>query len=319
MVATEISLNVLVCDDDPVDRKLVKAYVQKIEDRVIKLKEAGNTSEILEMLRTEKIDLVLMDIQMPDRSGLEWLDEIVQMRKIPVIMLTGQGNEEVAVEAMMHGASGYITKSSLCSEKLRDTIDSAMKKWNCLQEEEMYKQELESMANIDPLTGLFNRRALMRLLKEQMEHARYQFETFSIIMMDIDLFKNVNDEYGHITGDNVIVKIAETLGQNVRKNDIIGRYGGDEFLILLPRADASVARLVAERLRTAIATSMMVANNDAVFSVTVSQGVSNYEWGEPRTSFIARADEMLYRAKNNNRNRVEVSYSTIVSGVELAQ
>ncbi len=310
MHVTKASINVLVCDDDPVDRKLVRAYVQKITDRRISLVEAGNMKEIMQALRSKDFDLVLMDIQMPDRSGLDWLDEINRSEDVPVIMLTGHGNEEVAVEAMMHGATGYLVKSNLSAEKLKCTIDHALEKWNRLREEEQYKQELESMANVDPLTGLFNRRALMRLLKEQMDHARFQFETFSIIMMDIDLFKKVNDEYGHITGDSVIVKIAETLGENVRKNDIIGRYGGDEFLILLPRADCSVARMVAERLRTAIATSMMVDGRDAAFGVTVSQGVSCYEWNESESSLVARADEMLYLAKKNNRNCVEVAYRT---------
>ncbi len=103
------------------------------------------------------------------------------------------------------------------------------------------------------------------------------------------------------------MKIADILVQNVRKLDIVGRYGGDEFMIILPKADTSVARLVAERIRTVIATCMMLDNTNTVFSVTVSQGIASYEWGESVNSFIARADEMLYRAKKNNRNRVEVS------------
>ncbi len=171
MEIAKVSINVLVCDDDLEDRKLVRAYVQKIKDRSISLVEAGNMNEIVQALRSKDIDLVLMDIQMPERSGLDWLDEINQTQKVPVVMLTGHGSEELAVQAMTHGATGYLVKNGLSSEKLKCTIDNALEKWEQMQKEEIHKQELESLANIDPLTGLFNRRAIMHLLNEHVEHA----------------------------------------------------------------------------------------------------------------------------------------------------
>jgi len=126
-------------------------------------------------------------------------------------------------------------------------------------------------------------------------------------MLDVDHFKRVNDRYGHLTGDEVLEKIAASIRQNIRDTDIAGRYGGEEFIIILPLADLSYATIVAERLRNIIENAEMKDSAGNVFVVTVSQGVSSWEQGEDAHSLISGADEALYKAKGNGRNRVEIS------------
>ena len=307
MKANQSLLKILVCDDDPADRKLVRAYLQQIDIREIVLLEAGQRAEIQNALDKGRIDLVFMDIQMPEKSGMEWLAEIVEKQTAPVVMLTGSGSEEVAVQSLQKGAVGYLPKSKLSTEKLAETIDDAMKRWRQIQQGRANQEELERLANIDSLTGLLNRGAILRKLSEQMKHAKRYRDELSLSLLDIDHFKKVNDQYGHLTGDDVLEQVAILMWQNIRDADIIGRYGGEEFIIILPRTDLSSALNVAERVRKMIEASKMKDPEGNMFGITVSQGISIYKLGEDEHSLISRADNALYKAKGNGRNRIETS------------
>ena len=300
-------LRILVCDDDPADRKLVRTFLQRMNDREIVFLEAGNTEEIQSILGKHRIDLVLMDIQMPGKSGLQWLEEIVANGIAPVVMLTGSGDEEVAVRSIQDGAVGYLPKSRLSSNKLTETIDSALTKWRNVQQSKANQEELERLVNHDSLTGLYNRRSIFRLLDEQISYSNRYKEGFSISILDIDHFKKVNDMYGHLVGDDVLGRIAGLLSEQIRGTDFAGRYGGEEFILVLPRADLSSSMITAERIRTSIESSEMQDSEGNTFHITISQGIAAYKLDEDRDTLIARADEALYKAKNNGRNRVETS------------
>ncbi|HEY4712149.1 MAG TPA: diguanylate cyclase [Dehalococcoidia bacterium] len=300
-------LKILVCDDDPADRKLVRTYLQQVTGREVVLLEASQTEEIQNALDKGRIDLVLMDNQMPGKSGMEWLAEIAKKQLAPVVMLTGSGTEEIAVQALQEGALGYLSKDSLSQEKLVNTIDATLDKWTRLQQASANKEELERLANFDSLTGLHNRQAILGKLGELINRAKRYKENFSLSMLDIDHFKRVNDRYGHLTGDGVLEKIAALIRQNIRDTDIAGRYGGEEFIIILPQANLPSARVVAERIRNIIENTEMKDSAGNVFAITVSQGLSGWERGEDAHSLISRADEALYKAKANGRNRVEIS------------
>jgi len=300
-------LKILVCDDDPADRKLVRTYLREVADREIVMLEAGQKAEIEEALGKGRIDLVLMDNEMPEKSGMEWLAEIVEKRMAPVVMLTGSGSEEVAVQALQEGAVGYLPKGSLSKEKLVEAIDAALEKWRLMQQSRANQDELERLANFDSLTGLHNRRAILHRLDEHIKQVRRYEGELSLIMLDIDYFKKVNDQYGHLIGDEVLENVAVLMQQNVRNTDSVGRYGGEEFIIVLSETDLSSALIVAERLRNAIEAAEMRDSEGNMFGITVSQGVSSYKPGEDKQSLISRADDALYRAKQNGRNRVETS------------
>ena len=299
-------LKILICDDDPADRKLVRTYLQRITDREIVLLEAGRAEEIQNALDKGRIDLVLMDNQMPGKSGMEWLAEIAEKQLAPVVMLTGSGSEEVAVQALQEGAVGYLPKSSLSPKKLVKTIDAALDKWTRLQQAMADKEKLERLATFDSLTGLYNRRAILGKLRELINLANRYKEDFSLSMLDIDHFKKVNDRYGHLTGDDVLEKVAALIRGTIRDTDIAGRYGGEEFIIILPQATLSSAWVVAERLRSIIEQAEMKDPAGNVFAITVSQGLAEWERGEDAHSLISRSDEALYKAKEKGRNRVQI-------------
>jgi two-component system cell cycle response regulator len=299
-------IKILVCDDDPADRKLIRTYLKQMTDREIVLLEAGHVEEIQNALDKGRIDLVLMDNQMPGKSGMEWLAEIVKKQLAPVVMFTGSGTEEIAAQAFQEGAVGYLPKSSLSEEKLENIIDVALDKWTQLQQAMADKEKLERLANFDSLTGLYNRRAILGKLGDLIGLANRYKEDFSLIMLDIDHFKRVNDRYGHLTGDEVLEKIATSISRNVRDTDIVGRYGGEEFIIILPKTNLSSSWGVAERLRTIIEKAEMKDPAGNVFAITVSQGLVGWERNEDATSLISRADEALYKAKEKGRNRVQI-------------
>jgi two-component system cell cycle response regulator len=299
-------IKILICDDDPADRKLVRTYVQQITDREIVLLEAGHTEEIQNALDKGRIDLVLMDNQMPGKSGMEWLAEIAKKQLAPVVMLTGSGTEEIVSQAFQEGAAGYLPKGSLSQAKLKNIIDVALDKWTRLQQAMADKEKLEKLATFDSLTGLYNRRAILGKLRELINLVNRYKEDFSLIMLDIDHFKRVNDRYGHLTGDEVLEKVATLIHGNIRDTDIVGRYGGEEFIIILPQANLSCAGIVAERLRSIIEKAEMKDSAGNVFAITVSQGLAGWERGEDAYSLISRADEALYKAKEKGRNRVQV-------------
>ena len=299
-------IKILICDDDQADRKLVRTYLKRMTDREIVLLEAGHTEEIQNALDKGRIDLVLMDNQMPGKSGMEWLAEIAKKQLVPVVMLTGSGTEEIAAQAFQEGAVGYLPKGSLSQEKLQNIIDVALDKWTRLQQAMADKEKLEILATFDSLTGLYNRRAILGKLHELINLANRYKEDFSLSMLDIDHFKRVNDRYGHLTGDEVLEKIATLIRRNIRDTDIVGRYGGEEFIIILPKTNLSSAWVVAERLRTIIEKTEMKDSAGNVFAITVSQGLAGWERDEDATSLISRADEALYKAKEKGRNRVQI-------------
>jgi len=239
-------------------------------DREIVLLEAGQIAEIQDALDKGRVDLVSMDIQMPEKSGMEWLAEIVEKKTAPVVMLTGSGSEEIAVQSIQEGAVGYLPKGNLSKENLRSTIDAALEKWRRMQQGKADQEELERLANFDSLTGLYNRRAILRRLEDQIKHASRYEEELSVIMLDIDHFKKVNDHYGHLAGDDVLEKVGTVVRQVIRDTDRAGCCGGEEFIIILPKTDLPTALYVAERVREAIEAAEMKAPEGDVFTITVS-------------------------------------------------
>ena len=164
--------------------------------------------------------------------------------------------------------------------------------------------EVQQLATTDSLTGIFNRRHFFALARGEVERSRRYQYPLSLIMLDIDHFKQVNDTYGHATGDMILQQIAQRCRKNLRETDIFGRYGGEEFVVLLPLTDLENARLVAERLRLEAAEVGREAN---VEGVTISLGVAAMSGsGEDPESLLGKADQALYAAKQAGRNRVEV-------------
>jgi diguanylate cyclase (GGDEF)-like protein len=163
------------------------------------------------------------------------------------------------------------------------------------------------MSSYDTLTDLLNRRGILEKANEWLLHAKRYKGHLTAAMLDIDHFKLVNDEYGHRVGDRVLAELSNVMQRSIRQTDFIGRYGGEEFLIILPRTDAAGAAVMAERVRSSLEQVTMHDAKGTAFYVTASIGVAEYIDGDDEDALVSRADAALYRAKEAGRNRVEVA------------
>jgi len=165
--------------------------------------------------------------------------------------------------------------------------------------------ELKVLATTDELTQIYNRRAFMEVSNNELDRAQRYNSCFSFIILDIDHFKNINDSYGHIAGDLVLKHISNTIKKLLRNSDCFGRLGGEEFGVLLPNSDISVAKMIAERIRITIEQQIIKTDDNTDIQITASQGVSQFsKQDKDMGSIIARADVLLYLAKNQGRNKV---------------
>lgn len=171
-----------------------------------------------------------------------------------------------------------------------------------------HQRELESIANIDGLTGLYNRRWMNEFFKRQISRALSDNKPLALILADLDNFKRINDNHGHMVGDEVLSAVASVLTLQVRPTDLLARFGGEEFAMILPDTSPDNAKLIAERVRTAIESTRIEFNNDVHLEInlTLSLGVSSLMLGDDINNLLTRADHALYQAKRNGRNRVEV-------------
>ena len=294
---------ILVYSSDPDNLNLAQTYLEKQSNSKFKLIKACHTSEIEDALDCDGIDLVLMSIDMADESNINRIKQIIEKHLVPVIVLTEHGNEETAVQLLKQGAIDYLPNNSLSSTRLIEAINQGIQKWQVTQRSKALQEELEKQVNIDSLTGLLNRRMILQTLKESMKRARRYEEKLCILFLDIDNFKQINDLYGHNAGDSALQKVAVQFQKKLRDTDTAGRYGGDEFLIILPYTDLASAQFPAERIRKAVKALRMKNSKGSTYRLTVSLGIVEYQPGDDITSFIERADNMLYEAKKNGRNR----------------
>jgi two-component system cell cycle response regulator len=268
----------------------------------------------VKLARQTSPDLVILDVILEDLDGFavcRWLKMHSETRDTPIIMLTARTDIKDRVEGLNIGADDYLTKPVI-SDELEAHIFAALRTRNMQRELRQRNSELESMlhhveamAITDPLTGLFNRRRLDDVLKREWAVSQRYKNSLSCIMLDLDHFKAVNDQHGHGAGDDVLKQVATLLRSRLREVDLAARFGGEEFVILLPQTDKEGALILAERLRSTLSQSPL-ATNGKELAVSASFGVaSNLDVAEGDAEDLLRgADIALYHAKNNGRNRV---------------
>ena len=342
MTKPTASIKLLLIDDNPEDRLFYARLLEKSSFPNCTVLESETGEEGLDRCLVENPDCVLVDYMLPDIDGVDFISRL-QAVSFPgaLVMVTGQGDERVAVKAIKEGADDYIVKDALSSEHLQGTLARAMKfkklkaakkkaeeklkeyaaklkesgfqKDRLIQELKKLQKDLEVSAMTDPLTGLYNR----RVVQEKLEYEKIRFERsrnpFSLILADIDHFKRINDTHGHLVGDQVLVHIAAILKKIARKQDVICRWGGEEFIIFLPETHLEGGIVLANKLRMGIESQPLVHNGDAI-AATMSFGISTYN--NDRVSLencIKEADECLYQAKQKGRN--SISYVANVSKI----
>ena len=292
---------VLAVDDSPEVLALLRA---RLKPEAIELVTAGSYAEGLALALELRPDLVLLDVEMPEHSGFDLcrrLKEEPSTANIPVIFLTGSSDIETKVHGFDLGASDYVTKPFHPAE-LRARVRAALRMKRA--------QDLLTLrAQIDALTGLHNRAYLDELLEASIQRATYAGRPLSLVMLDLDHFKSLNDSYGHPFGDLVLQRVGDLLSRSTRPGDTACRYGGEEMTIVLTDTDIVSARAVAERVRGALEEIELAPRGKRV-SITASFGIAEalatVTPGEDlRASvLIAAADAALYVAKSDGRNCV---------------
>ena len=299
---------VLLVEDDPVQASATKEILQKVGYDVI-LAEDGITA--IKAVKTEKPDIILLDVILPGMDGYEicrWLKIEETTKGIPVIMLTVKKELSDKISGLHIGADDYLPKPY--NELELNARIYALLRTKALQDElRMKNRQLEEllhkvnyMAITDALTGLYNRRRFHDVLNSEFERARRYTTSFSLVMLDIDHFKRVNDVFGHSAGDNVLKEVASILKNSIREIDTASRYGGEEFMVILPNTARENALVVAERIRLMIGQH---AFGGIDRHITVSIGISGMPDAkvESEEKLIRCADFALYRAKQLGRNR----------------
>ena len=295
---------VLIVDD----ARVVRAVVARcLGNAGYHTDQAGDGAEALRKLATESYDVVITDLRMPQLGGLELLASVKRLApSVEVIILTGTHAQDMscAVKALRLGAHDYLTKPPSSADEVVLTVQRAIEKKRLHEANLRLVHELESLSRTDALTGAGNRRAFDEALAQEVSRAKRHGQALGLVMLDIDHFKRVNDTHGHQGGDQVLHAVAVTLRATLREGDLLYRYGGEEFAVLLPYAPASGAMAAAERmLREIAARPIRVGNTD--LRVTASAGVTSVTGADLDGSrLVSRADAALYEAKKAGRNCV---------------
>jgi len=285
----------LAIDDSPAIHALLRA---RLKDEPAELHCANSGEAGLHLAAAIKPDVVLLDVDMPELDGFEVcrrLKLIESMANTPIIFLTGAASSEEKIRGLELGAVDYITKPFDPAE-VRARVRAALRL-------KFMIDLLSQKAQIDALTGLWNRRHFDNRLQAEQSLAKRSSRPLAIIMIDLDHFKSINDRFGHPMGDEVLRRVGLYLVEALRQEDVVCRYGGEEFSVIAPNG-ANAAAELAERLRQGIE-ALHITCNGQPLKVTASFGVAWSE--EPDESLLSQADAALYRAKQGGRNRVEVA------------
>ncbi len=301
---------ILVADDEPLNLSLIK---RRLEWENFQVVTALNGSEAVERAQAFLPDLIILDVMMPVLDGLQacrMLKEIPATREIPVIFLSALDSMDTKINGFSLGANDYISKPFRIEEliaRVRVAIRLKRERDGLRRHAEESLQRAEvarEMSMADALTGLRNRFGLQRALQREFSEARRYTRPLSCLMIDIDHFKEINDTYGHAAGDAALMQAARILTEAVRGSDVICRYGGDEFIMLLSETPLDGAFALGEKVRLA-ASSRLFGNGERVFPLTFSIGAAELLPDESGHDMLARADGALYDAKEGGRDRTE--------------
>jgi diguanylate cyclase (GGDEF)-like protein len=303
-VETEFPGRILVVDDNSDN---VEIIATRLRFRGYEVIEATNGNEALERVQRDAPDLILLDVMLPDIDGYEISRRIKgddELPFIPIILVTARDSTQDKVAGLDAGADDYLTKPINFPE-LEARVRSMLRIKRLQDELEEKNEELQRLSISDGLTGLFNHRHIFGLLHEEFERANRTGERLTVAMFDLDHFKAVNDNYGHPAGDRVLEQFAQILCESAREIDRLGRYGGEEFVALLPDTGIEDGIVFVERVRREVARRPFLIGRDEPLSMTTSCGVATYPHElihDPET-LVRLADEALYAAKAAGRNR----------------
>lgn len=300
-------IKVLIAEDDKVSSKVLEKNIRNWGYDVI---ISNNGQQAWKAFQKDDIPLAILDWMMPKINGLELCQKVRLLKKdhyTYIILLTSKDRKEDVLKGFRAGADDYIVKPFDALE-LRARLQTGKRIVDLQSQLIQTNIKLEELAKEDSLTKLWNRAAIIQLLEDELHRSQREKRPVGVILVDIDYFKNINDTYGHLVGDAVLIEVTARLKKNIRRYDRIGRYGGDELLVVLPNCQLNEVEEIAERLRLALSQSRIQTDAGSL-DVTLSLGAFSSE-KQPDASaevLIKASDNALYQAKRNGRNCVVVN------------
>ena len=294
---------ILIVEDDVAVNKLLTKSLTTSGFKNISVESAEEAEKILS---NEDINIVITDIRLPGMDGIQLTKKIKKKYDLGVIVMTAYSSEYSYVDAIQNGASDLIFKPIRLNELIL-RINRVVKEQSLLEDRDRMIKDLKRLTIEDSLTGLYNSRHFFQQLDKEIERSDRYLHPLSLIFVDIDKFKRVNDSYGHMIGDKVLSLIAKKIESCLRANDTAYRFAGDEFTIILPETNSSKAKVVADRILSKLVNEPMVVGGKSMPNITVSIGIAQYQRHEDLQQFVHRADVTMYGAKKESGNIVAIS------------
>jgi diguanylate cyclase (GGDEF)-like protein len=305
MVRSKANTRVLVVDDDEAVRNTMNEYIQAAG---YNSEAVSCAEEALEILQKDEFQVIITDIILPAMGGLELTKSIRQNNDSDVIVMTGYGDDYSYEEAINIGASDFIIKPVRLEELLL-RLKRVLKERELTKERVRMMKKLQKLAVTDGLTKLYNSRSFYSQLETEVDRFNRYKHPLALLLLDLDHFKEYNDNYGHLEGDKILVRFSQIIKFCLRTNDSAYRYGGEEFTVILPETAGPEANTVAQRIRSALEAERFSPGNGQDVQITISIGVTEYQEKEELSTFIQRADKAMYVSKQNGRNKVSMLYA----------
>jgi diguanylate cyclase (GGDEF)-like protein len=319
------SLKVLHVEDNPQDARAVRALLDGAKNLQFSVVHVETVSAALRHLGRNKSDLILLDLVLPDGSGLDNLRAIQELAPdTPIVLLTNLDDEPTAIQALKRGAQDYVLKSSRNAAEFARTTRYAIERHRHMKEIERVSFELraanttlEKLVLLDPLTELLNRRGLQQILSRELQVVRRDGSELLVLMLDLDDFKQVNDSLGYAVGDIVLKEVAQQLKRSLRLTDIVARIGGDEFVVLLPQTRRAEGLRVAEKIRLSLSESPIFVP-ERPLQITASVGVLAVTEATPSIDeLLSQTHLVLSRSKRAGKNRISCAWAGGHEGEEV--
>ncbi len=296
---------VLVYDKDEIGRWLLGTYLSLQTERNLYTKETAEISQVRIAIERGEADLVIISIHTVEDLQY-WIDSITEQPRSPLLFLIDNTNEYIE-QKLQERTVTYINKNQLSRDALSQAIETTLKRWEKARQNAIHQDEFDKIANYDSLTGVLNRRAILNKLEECIAQARRYNTALSILLLDIDHFQSITENFGQRSADIVMFRVAVTVDNKTRDTDFVGRYGRDELLVIFTHTSIDAAGIVGERLRKMVETLDIDIEQDKPYRVTVSGGLATYEAGDDFATLSYKAESALCNAKYNGRNRIEKS------------
>jgi diguanylate cyclase (GGDEF)-like protein len=308
-------MKLLVADDSKVYRQMLRMLLEQWGYEVLLAEDGAEARDILQADNAPR--LAILDCVMPKLSGPEVCQIIRQGRQnyIYIVLLSANGEQKDVMKGFELGADDFLCKPFEELE-LQARLKVGERIIQAQQELIEAREALKFEATHDAMLRLWNRGAIIELLEKELQRSHRSHECISVCLADIDFFKRVNDTYGHLAGDEVLRRVAGRMIETLRGYDMVGRYGGEEFLMVLPGCTEQQAGIVVERVRQSICQSPVLTEPKQV-EVSASFGVCEWLPGQELADLLHQADLALYRAKNGGRNRVELGTGGTIAKAPL--